>query len=66
MSPTGRAIVDRCVGLQNPSPAMALFQKLWLHVARHYGPQCQDSMPQLRTSIAAQHSLRSSFLLRPR
>lgn len=61
MSPTGRAIVDRCVGLQNPSPAIALFQKLWLYVARHYGPQCQDSMPQLRTSVTAQQSLRAFY-----
>eukprot|EP00435_Cladocopium_sp_Y103_P054219 s46_g17.t1 len=39
MSPTGRAIVEKAVGLQDPEPIAELMQKVWRYVATVHGPQ---------------------------
>ena len=62
MTPTARAIVDRCIGLQDPSPMGHVMQRIWRWVATHYGPQCTlESNGQLCTSITAQAAIRSFY-----
>ena len=60
MSPTGRAIVDRQIGLQDPSCVSDLMIKLWTDTATHHGPDTQPAEP-LRPSSLAQEMVRSFY-----
>ena len=60
MSPTGRAIVDREVGLQDPACVADLMVKIWAHTVEHHGPDALPLQP-LHPSLPAQEAVRSLY-----
>ena len=45
MSPTDRAIVNRDVGLQDPTCVAKLMSKIWTYTVTHHGPEKAPSEP---------------------
>ena len=60
MSPTDRAIVNRDVGLQDPTCVAKLMSKIWTHTVTHHGPEKAPSEP-LCPSLLAQGEVRSLY-----
>jgi hypothetical protein len=61
MSPTGRAFVEREVGLQDPEPIAELMKKVWRYVATVHGPHSVLPSEQLQPSVPAQTAIRNFY-----
>ena len=60
LSPTGRAIIDRDMGLQDATVVEPLFRHLWAKTVTAWGPTIHPH-EQLTTSTVAQHATRQYY-----